>query len=210
VSWPDAAGDNRFLIALVYAVDEAPIPGLSRVKVETEGTIDKRINHIAETDKKLELEILEQQRQDVLRPDTLKTLHRAIPVLIKLLITLKLPIKTVGWRQLPPELTHYLQRLRPALMSIAADHVRDDKRAVGFERTLDLGEQILQIEDMMQRLIGDHGVIWMSRSPCIEIRLNEVDVGGKPSLRGGNPASFKHVGIQIETIDDEIVVPGCP
>jgi len=66
VSWPDAAGDNRFLIALVYAVDEAPIPGVRCVKVETEGTIDKRINHIAETDKKPELEILEQQRQDVL------------------------------------------------------------------------------------------------------------------------------------------------
>ena len=62
----------------------------------------------------------------------------------------------------------------------------------------------------MQRLIRDHGVIWMRRSPCIEIRLNEVDVAGNPSLRGGSPASFKHVGIQIETIDDEIVVPGCP
>src|SRR6266436_8586178 len=151
VSWPDAAGDNRFLIAVVYAVDEAPIPGLSCVKVETEGTIDKRVNHIAETDKEPELEILEQQRQDVLRPDALKTFHRAIPVLIKLLITLKLPIKTVGRRQLPPELMDDLQRLRPALMSIAADHVRDDKRAVRFERTLDLGEQILELEDRMQR-----------------------------------------------------------
>src|SRR5689334_168574 len=114
VGWPDAAGDNRFLIALVYAVDEAPIPGLRCVKVETEGAVDKRVNHIAEADKKLELEILEQQRQDVLRPDALETLHRAIPVLIKLLITLKLSIKTVGWGQLPPELMHDLQRLRPA------------------------------------------------------------------------------------------------
>ena len=74
VSWRDSAGNDRSLIALVDAVDEIPVPFIGCVKIETESAIHKRIDHVAETDKELKTKILEQQRQDVLRPYPLETL----------------------------------------------------------------------------------------------------------------------------------------
>ena len=60
----------------------------------------------------------------------------------------------------------------------------------------------------MQGLIRDHGIILMRGTPFIEIRLHKVQVAGNPVLQGGAPPSFQHVGVQIETVDDEIVEPG--
>jgi hypothetical protein len=60
------------------------------------------------------------------------------------------PISEVGWRQFSPEVPHYIERLWPSLMSIPPNHVRDYEGAVGPERTLDSGEQILEFEDMVQ------------------------------------------------------------
>src|SRR5438128_2017172 len=88
VSWPDAAGVHFFLIAVMYAVNEIPVPLLGCVEVVTESAIDKWVDHIAKTGKKLKMKILKQQRKDVLRPYALETFRRAIPVFKELLVTL--------------------------------------------------------------------------------------------------------------------------
>ena len=77
-----------------------------------------------------------------------------------------------------------------------------------FERILDPSEQILELEDVMQRLIRNDGVVLGCGIPFVKIPLNKVQVGADAILLGGVPASFQHVWIQIETIDDEIVVAG--
>src|SRR5712692_2268447 len=113
-------------------------------------------------------------------------------------------IETVGGRQPSPVFTHDVEGLRPSPMSISADHVRNDKRPVGLETALDSAEKILQLEDVMQTLIRNHGVIFVRRIPVIQIHLYKVHMGGKPVVSGGDPPSFQHCGIQIEAIEDEI------
>src|SRR5262245_10529233 len=83
VSWTNVAGDNFFLIALMYPVNEMPIPFLSYVKVVTERAIDKRVNGIPKPDEKLEMKMFHQQWQDILRADALEALYRVIPVFKK-------------------------------------------------------------------------------------------------------------------------------
>ena len=92
-------------------------------------------------------------------------------------------------------------------MSVPPNHVGDDKRTAGSERSPDFGEQLLQVQDVVQGLVGDHHVILMRRTPPIQIHLKEVHAGRDPRLRGCPPAPFQHVGIQLDTVDDEIAAP---
>ncbi len=82
MSWLETARDYLFLIALVNIVDEGPIPCRRRIKIMSKSSINKNINHIAKADKKLEMKVIQQERQDVLRADALKTLSRTIPVFV--------------------------------------------------------------------------------------------------------------------------------
>src|SRR5579863_3064840 len=99
----DTAGRHFLLIAQVHAVDELPIPGFLGIKIMSEGPADKGVDHIAAAEEELEVEVLEQQRQDILSPDSLEALARAVPVFVKLFISLESAIVAIAIRELPPE-----------------------------------------------------------------------------------------------------------
>ena len=76
-----------------------------------------------------------------------------------------------------------------------------------FEAALDLAEQTFQIQDMMQRLVRQHGIILMSRSPLVEVGFHEVDLSFYALVRGSRAASLYHRGIQLEAVNNEIRTP---
>ena len=57
----------------VDAVDEAAIPWRFRVEVMAETPVDERVDHVPETDERMEMESFEQQRKNVLGADSLKS-----------------------------------------------------------------------------------------------------------------------------------------
>src|SRR5579863_404379 len=116
----EAACGEFLLIALVDGVDKAAIPlGLS-IEIIAERSVDKWLDHIGEGYENIEMKILEQERQDVLRSDALESVDGAVVVEVHFLITLELPIESVGRRELSPEFVHDMECLGPALVSIAA------------------------------------------------------------------------------------------
>ena len=103
-------------------------------EIRTEAAVDKRGDDIGEPDEDVETEAFDEQRQDILRADSLKAFGRAIPVEKLVFLSLQLPIVAVSRRQLTPELAHDGERLRPSLVAVASDHVGDDESAVRRER----------------------------------------------------------------------------
>ena len=76
----DRSGGDLRLVALVYTVDEFPVRLTVGRKIGAESTIDKRVDDVCESEKHVEAEAVDQQRQDILRADSFKAFGRAIPV----------------------------------------------------------------------------------------------------------------------------------
>ncbi len=170
----------------------------------TPDTVHKGIDDIAVRNEQLETEVAEQQGKNVLGANALESLVRVIPVDKLFLLPLQYPVIAVGRRQFPPEFVHDFESFGPALMAVAADHVGDDEAAVRLERRAHLFKQPLQIDDMVQRLHGQHGVIFAIRLPAIKVALDKAELGGNAVLLGGRAASFQHGGVQIQALNDEI------
>src|SRR5580704_10801259 len=110
-------------IAPVHRVDKLTIPRSLCVEMIAESPVDKRFNDIRERNEKLKVKILDQQRQDILRSDTLKPVVRTVVIYVHLFVPLEFPIETVRRRHPPPEFPYDIQRFRPAQMSVPAHHV---------------------------------------------------------------------------------------
>src|SRR6185312_12407692 len=126
----DVAGEHLGLVARVYAIDEVSVPFTLCVKVVPEAAIHKWIDYVAESNKKMKVEAIDQQRQYVLRSNPFESLGGAIPVLIQLFVPLQLLIEPVRFRQLLPELVNNLKCFGPAQVAVAADHIRCNEDAV--------------------------------------------------------------------------------
>src|SRR5258708_37300538 len=98
------------------------------------------------------MEILQQQRQYVLSPDSREALARAVPVFVKLLIPVERAIRAVTRRELPPEFVNDFERFGPELMSVPADHVGDDEAPARSERASDAAKQPFQVDYVVQGL----------------------------------------------------------
>ena len=165
----DSAGGEFRLIAPMHLVDEGTVPFGGRIEVVSEAAIDKWIDYISVGDQKMEMESVVKKREDVLGSDAFESFGGAVPVLIELFVIPEHFIEAVrGWKS-APELLDDRERLRPALMAVAANHVGDEKTSAGTERSLDAIEEAFEVDDMMQRLIGDDGVIFVSSAPGIKI-----------------------------------------
>src|SRR4029077_7259517 len=102
----DATGNHLLLITCMHLIDERPIPWLLHIEVVPESTVGEWVEHIGESHKKLEMKISQEQRQDVLRPDSLETLFGTVPVLVQLLVPVEDGVEAVGRRQFSPEFMH--------------------------------------------------------------------------------------------------------
>lgn len=66
-----ARKDGGF-IGGVDTIDESAIPRRFRVEVMAETPVDERVDHVSETDERMEMESFEQQRKNVLGADSFK------------------------------------------------------------------------------------------------------------------------------------------
>src|SRR5206468_3318153 len=131
--------------------------------------LDERIDHVREREKDVERKPLDQERQDVLRTDSLETILRAVPILEPVELQEALPIVAIRRRQLLPIFIDDEERFGPAHVTVAPDHVRNDEGAVGRERPRDRVEQVLERDQMMQRMVRDRGIEWNCGLPRVDI-----------------------------------------
>src|SRR5262249_28226716 len=98
------------------------------------------------------------------------------------------------------------ERFRPALMSVPSNHVGNDEDSPGPEGALRLFEKVLQVDDMMQEIIRDHGVVFLSGVPPVQIALNKREVTPQAGSLCCPAAAFEHRGVQIEAVENETIV----
>src|SRR5262245_37662540 len=94
-------------------------------------------------------------------------------------------------------------------MSVPADNVRNDEDALRLERAFYARKQVLELEDVMQSLIGHYGVIFPRRDPFVHIGLNEMKPVSHSLLGGRNRTTSKHLGVQVQAINHEFRVSLC-
>ena len=90
----DASGEF-LLIALMDGVDKATIPLGLGVEVIAEGAVDERVDYIGECYENIEMKILKQEREDVLRSYAFESIGGTVVVQVHLLIAMKLLIEPV-------------------------------------------------------------------------------------------------------------------
>lgn len=88
-------------------------------------------------------------------------------------------IEAVGGRKLSPELVNHVQRLWPTLVAIAADHIGDEKLPSRKKGSLHLVKEALQVDDVMQELISNDGVVFGAGVPTVQVGGNEVAREGR-------------------------------
>src|ERR1700733_8453866 len=190
-----------FLIALVHLVDEGAVPSGRRVEVMAERAIDEGVDHISVAEEKAEVEAVEKQGKDILGENTLEAFDRAVPVLIELFIAAEDLVEAVGRREFSPKLMNDIEGLRPALVAVAADHVGNQELAAGTKGLFDLVEKAFEVDDVMEGLVGDYGVIFGVSGPGVEVGGDEVEVRREA---GGLAAAVQHGGVQVDAVEGEI------
>jgi hypothetical protein len=173
------------------------------VEVVSERAIDEWIDDIAERKKDLEMKVVQQDREDM-SPYAFKPLHRGIPVLEHLLVVPLPPVEAIRGRQHVPELAHNLKRFRPAQMTVPANHVRDHERGTGRQRSLCLIEKVLEVQNVVQRLIGHGGGVLAGWTPGVQIAFHESQMIRNAGVCGGNTAALDHCGVQVNAFNHEI------
>jgi|SRR5262245_43163033 len=128
-------------------IDEGAVPFVLRIEVRAETSIDENVDDISERKEKVEVEAVNEQRQNVLRSNTFEANRGAVPILVQLFEPLQAVIVSVFFRKVGPQLVNELQGFRPALMAVAADHVVVEEVAVFTERGADLIEQEFQFHE---------------------------------------------------------------
>ena len=167
-------------IATMHFIDECTIPSCCRIEIGAEGAVDERIDYIAKSDKKPEMKIGREQRQNILRANSFETLARTIPVFKQLLIPLQLMVEAMGRRQAAPELVDDVEGFRPSYVAIPSDDIGRDERSMWRQTVLDPAEQDFQIHDMVQRLIGEDGVVFAGWLPLIHVSFDKPDSIANP------------------------------
>ena len=118
------------LVACVDTIDEVAIPIALDREIGAEAALDERIDHVRKREKDVERKPLDQQRQDVLRTDSLETILRAVPILERVELKEALLIVSIRRRQLLPIFVDDEERFGPAHVAVAPDHVGNDESAV--------------------------------------------------------------------------------
>ena len=91
-------------------------------------------------------------------------------------------------------------------MTIASDHIGSQKNPFRLQLTLDRVKQIFKFDNVMQRLVGNHDIIFIFRSPLIKVVLLELQVPGNANFRSELLAAFEHVGVYIQAHNMKIIV----
>ena len=113
----DDAEGERPLVQPGDGVDEIPVVRPVGVEVVPEASIDEQVDDVGEGEKRRRMEVLVEQRQDVLGADALKALRRAVPVLVSRFVPAQLVVVAVAVRHGRPDALHELsasgQRIWP-------------------------------------------------------------------------------------------------
>ncbi len=91
-------------------------------------------------------------------------------------------------------------------MAVAADHVGDGEFAGVDQRAAKFAQQAFEIDDVVEGLIGENGVVTVSGLPLVEISLEEGELLTETGGLGRGTSTSEHVRIQVQTFEDEIVV----
>jgi hypothetical protein len=102
VSWLDHPEVDGQLIHLGYAIDELAILLDIWIKIVAEAAINKDINHVGKSEENSWMKALEQQWQDILRTNTLKSDARAIPVFVEVFVSPQLVVEAIALRHAIP------------------------------------------------------------------------------------------------------------
>jgi hypothetical protein len=179
-------------------VDKRQVVGLSCVKVWAVHPVDKWINYVRETDVDLWVKPLKQQWQDILGADPLESRSAAVVIWIALVYQLLEGVPTIASGHDAPNAIHEVGCLRPANMTIAADHVIDKDDAFSAEACLHLGKERLQLDDMMERVISEIDVGIFVRTPRVQISCDTMNSIAYPETEGVGPRAVEHLWIQLE------------
>lgn len=202
----EIAGGDLELITGMNPIEEGAVVGLVKVKVAAEGAVDERVDEIAEGNEGVKVETVEEKRQNILGANALEAFARAVPIGKGLFVALELLVEPVGRREFPPKVANVSKCLRPAEVTVAADHVRDGEYPLGVQAAFYLLEEALKVNNMMKALVGDDGVIGPLGSPVVEIGEDESEMIGEMGLMSRGLAAGKHFGVKVKTFDDEVVV----
>ena len=91
-------------------------------------------------------------------------------------------------------------------MAVATDYVRGEKYTVGANDTLDIGKQGFQFFNVVQGLIGDHGIISRGGLPEIEIDGGRGDLVANAGLGCKEVPTLQHDIVHVETVNNKILV----
>lgn len=97
------SGGNPGFVAAMDPIDELSVPGCLRVEIGTEAAVDEWVDHVAESQKKMEVEVLTQQRYDALRADAFKAFGGAAGIFEECFIMPRPAIESIGRRKFSPE-----------------------------------------------------------------------------------------------------------
>ena len=91
-------------------------------------------------------------------------------------------------------------------MTIASDHIGSQKNPSRLQLALDRVKQIFKFDNVMQRLVGNHHIVFIFRSPLIKVVLLELQVLGNANFRSELLAAFEHVWVYIQAHNMKIIV----
>src|SRR6266581_5213506 len=123
----DPASQDLVLVPRMNPIDECSVPFCRDVEIVAKRSVSERIDDFGEGKKELKRKFSNEQRQNVLGANSLKSCNRTIPVKESFFLPPQLSVVSVTPRKLRPEFTHDLQGLGPSLVTIPAYHVGDDK-----------------------------------------------------------------------------------
>jgi hypothetical protein len=200
----EAALGHFGLVAGVGAVDEVLVPGVLRVEVGAEAAVGEGVRDVAEGVEEPEAEAVEEEGEDVLGADAFEAFEGAVPVGVGGFLAAELAVVSVGFGQLVPELFDEMQGFGPAAVAVATDHVGDDEEALRGECGVTGAEEGFELDDVVEGLVGEDGVVWRVGLPGVEVGVEGMDVRGEVLAGGGFATAFKHGLVEVEAVDGEV------
>ena len=142
----------------------------------SESPVDEDVDDVGERQEQVELEAIDQRRQDILRAYAFKTICRAVPVFKRRFMALEQHVVAMPFRHLEPKLLYDRQGFGPAHVAIAADHVGHNELSMRQQGLPDAIEEVLQLHNMVERLIRHHSAVLATGFPAVEVNLGEDEM----------------------------------
>ncbi len=192
----------------MQSINKFSVRGRISIIVMAERPIHEDVGEISKRNELIEVEAFHEQSEDVLGTDALESLTGAIPIDESPLQALQLLIIFLAVRKRRPNRLYEGERLRPAHMSVSADHIGNHEAPPRNQRELYLVEYVLQFDNVVQRVMGHGRRIPARRAPLIDVDLSKQQAVAHVGVGRGLASAVKQDGRQFGAFNHDI--HACP